>query len=326
MSRSAQLHVSHRPRRWRRALVLATAIATLSPLAAIAGTSAASAATITACPTNSTDLAAMTDASWSAKADLHSMYSAEGTVLGSYASGKNSIVRRGTGASTYYSNGYFGQGIGVALVDTGVAPGIAGLTNGNVVQGIDLSFDSQAGFAVSPGVANLQLPHNDAYGHGTHLAGIIAGSDAASPNRIVPAGTPTTYSGWNDPTQFTGMAPLSHVVDVRVGDSQGAVDVTQVIAAIDWVVKHRNDPGMNIRVLNLSYGLQANDEQKVDALSYAVDQAWKAGIVVVAADGNGGLAVQSAYNPGVTSPGYNNDIITVGPYDPATMLVPAFSS
>ena len=77
-------------------------------------------------------------------------------------------------------------------------------------------------------------------------------------------------------------------MNVKVGAHDGAVDVSQVIAAIDWVVQHRNDNGLNIRVINLSYGTNSTQPYQVDPLAYAVEQAWKAGIVVVAAAGNSG--------------------------------------
>ena len=74
--------------------------------------------------------------------------------------------------------------------------------------------------------------------------------------------------------------------------ADGGVDVTQVIAAIDWVVQHAHDPGMNIRVINLSYGTNSTQPYASDPLAYAVEQAWKHGIVVVAAAGNTGYQGQ----------------------------------
>src|SRR4051795_633046 len=81
---------------------------------------------------------------------------------------KGSLYNIGTvvGAQELYAAGFTGKDVGVALIDTGVAP-VAGLTSGNVVNGPDLSFDSQ-----NPGTA-----YTDGFGHGTHLAGIIAGRD-----------------------------------------------------------------------------------------------------------------------------------------------------
>jgi serine protease AprX len=134
------------------------------------------------------------------------------------------------GAHASYSAGYTGKGIGVALIDTGVSP-VPGLTSGNVVHGPDLSFDSQ----------QADFAHLDAYGHGTHLASIIAGRDAV--------GTAKSYTS---AARFNGIAPDATLVNVKVGASDGAVDVSQVIAGIDWVVQHAGDN--HTRVINLSYG------------------------------------------------------------------------
>jgi serine protease AprX len=171
-----------------------------------------------------------------------------------------------------------GKGIGVALIDSGIVP-VKGLnTSGKVVQGPDLSFESQS--------SNLR--HLDTYGHGTHMAGIIAGRD------------PEVSDGnENDSKYFVGVAPGAHIVNLKVAAADGAVDVSQVIAAIDWVVAHRNDPGLNIRVLNLSYGTNSTQDPRLDPLSYAAEVAWRKGIVVVAAGGNDGLGTQRLLNPAV---------------------------
>ena len=87
---------------------------------------------------------------------------------------------------------------------------------------------------------------------------------------------------------YRGMAPDARIVSLKVGAADGAVDVSQVIAAIDWVVQHAHDPGFNIRVINLSYGTNSPQAYGVDPLAYAAEQAWKRGIVVVAAGGNYG--------------------------------------
>ncbi|HET9728957.1 MAG TPA: S8 family serine peptidase [Acidimicrobiia bacterium] len=209
------------------------------------------------------------------------------------------------GADIFYKNGIFGQyryggPVDIALIDSGVNP-MPGLNTGNVVQGPDLSFESQ-----SPNLA-----HFDSLGHGTMLASLMVGRDAANPTLS------DTQTAWG----LTGIAPKARVVSVKVADSQGAVDVTQVIAAIDWVVAHAHDPasasnptGFNIRVINLSYGVVANDPWQADALSFAVEMAWRSGITVIAASGNGGAATYR-FSPGLTSPAYNNDIIAVGSYD-----------
>jgi serine protease AprX len=194
------------------------------------------------------------------------------------------------GAHDAYQRGLTGKGVGVALIDTGVAP-VPGLTSGNVVNGPDLSFDSQA-----PGLAHL-----DGYGHGTHLASIIAGRDVA--------GTPSSYL---DPSRFDGVAPDATLVNVKVGAADGAVDVSQVIAGIDWVVEHSHDNGLNIRVINLAYGTDSTQAASVDPLAYAVENAWRHGIVVVVAGGNDGESSKT-----LADPAYDPHVIAVGAMDDA---------
>ena len=87
-----------------------------------------------------------------------------------------------------------------------------------------------------------------------------------------------------------------------------------MIAAIDWVVQHKNDNGLNIRVLNLSYGTNSTQSSDVDPLSFAVEQAWDNGIVVVAAAGNSGYQVGGGA-PGIANPAYNPFVIAVGGSD-----------
>ena len=197
------------------------------------------------------------------------------------------------GALDAYRAGYTGKGVGVALIDTGVTQ-VRGLDTGNVVNGPDLSFDSQ-----DPATA-----HVDGFGHGTHLASIIAGRDAV--------GTAASYT---DPGRFNGIAPDANLVNVKVGASNGDVDVSQVIAAIDWVVQHRKDEALNIRVINLSYGTDSVQDSQVDPLAFAVENAWKNGIVVVAAGGNEGDTTTNLANP-ASDP----HVLAVGAMDSAGTL------
>src|SRR5207248_7363692 len=102
--------------------------------------------------------------------------------------------------------------------------------------------------------------------------------------------------------------PDARRVSIKVADGNGMTDVSQVIAAIDWVVQHRNDNGMNIRILNLSYGTDSGQPYGVDPLAYAAEQAWKHGIFVVAAAGNTGFAK----NGSMTDPAYDPMLMAVG--------------
>ena len=100
-------------------------------------------------------------------------------------------------------------------------------------------------------------------------------------------------------------------MNVKVGAADGATDVSQVIAGIDWVVQHRNDNGMNIKVLNLSFGTLSNQAYTVDPLAYAAEVAWTHGVMVVAAAGNDGATAHQ-----LADPAYDPRILAVGAYDP----------
>ena len=84
-------------------------------------------------------------------------------------------------------------------------------------------------------------------------------------------------------------------------------DISQVITAIDWVVQHRDDDGLNIRVLNLSFGTDGAQDYLLDPLTYAVDVAWRKGIVVVVAAGNRGPEATRLNNPA-----YDPRVLAVG--------------
>ena len=198
-------------------------------------------------------------------------------------------VTQAIGARKLWEQGYTGSGVDVALIDSGVVP-VRGLRQpGKVIYGPDLSWESRA----------KNLRHLDTYGHGTHMAGLITGREG-------PAGA--AYHS-NTHNHF-GVAPDSRLISIKVADARGLTDVTQVIAAIDWVIAHRNDAGMNIRVLSLSFGTDGTQTYLLDPLSFAVERAWKKGIVVVAAAGNTGFGDLSLNNPA-----FNPFVIAVGATD-----------
>ncbi|MDP3714406.1 MAG: S8 family serine peptidase [Mycobacteriales bacterium] len=166
-----------------------------------------------------------------------------------------------------------GAGIGVALIDSGVAR-VKGLDRSRIVQGPDLSFESQSD----------ELRHRDTFGHGTHLAGIAVGRE--------------------------GIAPGARLVSLKVANAHGAADVSQVLAAVDWVVEHRDDPTYGARVLNLSFGTDATQSYLADPLAFAVEQAWRKGVVVVTSAGNRG-----AGDGRMTNPATDPFVIAVGAAD-----------
>jgi serine protease AprX len=196
------------------------------------------------------------------------------------------IANQVTGASTMWDAGYTGQGIDVAVIDSGVVP-VKGLDDpGKVVYGPDLTLET-----------NGSAKQKDTYGHGTHMSGIIAGRD--------PEAKGNKKSG--DASNFVGMAPDARIVSVKVADAKGQTDVSQAIAAIDWVVQNRNKNGLNIRVLNMSFGTDGVQDYVLDPLAFAAEQAWHKGIVVVVAVGNEGFGTGKVNNPA-----YDPYLIAVG--------------
>jgi serine protease AprX len=189
-------------------------------------------------------------------------------------------VTAGDGAQAWWNVGYTGKGVDVALIDTGASP-VSALNGANkILNGPDLSLESQ----------NPSFRYLDTNGHGTFMAGLIGGNDG-------------------QPGGYRGVAPDSRILSVKVADADGGVDVSQVIAAIDWVVQHRYDNGMNIRVINLSYGTDSLQPYTVDPLAFAVEQAWKSGIVVVTAVGNTGIGT------GLADPASDPWLVSVGAAD-----------
>jgi serine protease AprX len=100
----------------------------------------------------------------------------------------------------------------------------------------------------------------------------------------------------------------------------GAADVSQIIAAIDWVLQNKTTGGLNIRVLNLSFGTNTSHPYTIDPLCHAVEAAWRKGITVVAATGNAGYYMAPG-GAGLTSPARDPYVISVGATDTKKTIV-----
>ena len=168
-------------------------------------------------------------------------------------------------ADKVWQQGITGGGVTVAILDSGVA------ADADLVQP-----DNR--LLASVNFADERLT-SDPGGHGTHIAGIVAGNG--------------TRSGG----QFTGIAPQANIVDVRVLGNTGSGRISSVVRGIEWVLAHR--AAHNIRVINLSFGAPANLSYRADPMSAAVEIAWRRGLVVVAASGNGGPARDTVLTPGI---------------------------
>jgi serine protease AprX len=191
------------------------------------------------------------------------------------------------GAQTAFSYGWKGAGIGVAIIDSGI------------VAGKDLQTGSVSRIVYSQSFVPKVTSTVDQYGHGTHVAGIVAGNGAAS------TGIPYFKT-------FRGVAPSANLINLRVLDANGAGTDSTVIAAINAAVQLKSK--YNIRVINLSLGRSVWESYSLDPLCQAVEKAWNAGIVVVVAAGNQGRN-QTLGTDGyatITAPGNDPLVITVG--------------
>jgi serine protease AprX len=183
----------------------------------------------------------------------------------------NQVFRQATGATQLAAAGITGAGVTVAVVDTGIDP----LPDfaGRLVGGVDLTGENN--------------PFQDDYGHGTFVAGLIAGNGASSDG------------------EYVGEAPGANLVSIKVAGASGISHVSTVIAGIGWAVD--NAALYGIRVMNLSLGQLPWGPSELNPLDQAVEAAWNAGIAVVASAGNGGP------NEGtIVAPGDDPLVITVG--------------
>jgi serine protease AprX len=174
--------------------------------------------------------------------------------------------------------GVTGRGVGVAILDSGIAPhpDLAG----RIVASVDFTVGT-GGSLVAPA---------DPGGHGTHVAGLVAGDGTAS-------------SG-----AYAGAAPGANLVDVRVIGPSGTANASTVIAGMQWILAHRSD--YNIRVVNISAGAPVTYSYRYDPLATAVEVLVFAGITVVVSAGNEGPKRST-----ITRPGNDPYVITVGGID-----------
>ena len=193
-------------------------------------------------------------------------------------------------ARELWEAGYTGAGVNVAVIDTGIAPVESLLGEGKVVAAVDFTAETSA-----PSDAFV-----DANGHGTFIAGIIAGAE--------PGADPATAA--EHPQWFLGVAPDSGIVSVKVDDGFDGADPADVISGINWVVDHADE--LDIGVINLSLNSGIGGQYQTDPFAAAVERAWNAGIVVVAAAGNDGVE-----SGGLASPAHDPYVIAVAGADVA---------
>jgi serine protease AprX len=205
------------------------------------------------------------------------------------------------GATALQAAGLTGKGVGVAVIDSGI--------DGDLPDFKAADGSSRVTNVISnPGATRA----GDEVGHGTHVAGIIAGNSNNRADGLKGA--------------HMGIAPDADLVAIKTADDQGRSTVLDVINALQFVVEHKDD--LNIQVVNLSVSSDTPDSYKTDPLDAAVEFAWHSGVVVVAAVGNRGDAADAVNY----APGNDPFVISVGATDengtanPSDDVVADFSS
>lgn len=175
-----------------------------------------------------------------------------------------------------HEEGFMGKGVGIAVLDTGICQ--------------HPDFDRRI-VAFKDIIGNKISLYDDS-GHGTHVSGISGGS------------------GFSMDQLYSGIAPLSNIISVKVLDHRGNGSIQDVLKGLEWIIANRRK--YNIRIINISVGMASRkgEEEKSKILLEGVDYAWDLGFVVVTAAGNNGPKSYS-----ITTPGVSKSVITVGSYD-----------
>lgn len=181
--------------------------------------------------------------------------------------------------------GIFGEGIGIAVLDTGVYPHP------------DLCKKTCCIAAFSDFVYGRPYPYDDA-NHGTHICGIIASR------------------GKDSQGHFRGIAPASQIVAAKILDRKGNGKIPAALASFQWILKNREL--YNIRIVNISVGMPVEDPtDEFSPFMTAVNELWDAGLVVIAAAGNNG-----PHGKTITAPGISRKVITVGSCEDPVSPIP----
>lgn len=177
-----------------------------------------------------------------------------------------------------HNKGYFGRGVGVAIVDTGIGLHKDFTEGGNRVT------------AFKDFINGRNEPYDD-NGHGTHVAGIIGGN------------------GYSSKGKYIGIAPACNFIAIKVLDHRGDGNISDVLAGLQWIIDNRKK--YNIRVVNISVGTSAKDSLDENSLLVqGVNAVWDSGVIVVVAAGNNGPGPMS-----ISTPGISRKVITVGSSD-----------
>jgi len=193
-----------------------------------------------------------------------------------------------------------GDKIGIAVIDSGLEKS-SDLSGGRADRFFDFTLDGRA-----------EHPYDD-YGHGTHVATLIAGKGKDSERDVE-----RMEHGKLQKTKvalYQGVAPKARVVSLKVLDANGAGYTSAVLSALEFVIENRDK--LEIDIINLSLGHPIYESPETDPLVRAVEDATRAGIVVIAAAGNYGFNQETGLSgyAGIASPGNAPSAITIGALD-----------
>ncbi len=200
-----------------------------------------------------------------------------GSLLSPHRSSVISDLKQSLGLDNTFS----GINTTIAVVDSGIAPNV------------DFGSRIVAQYVFSRGRQYYTPPYDD-YGHGTHVAGLIAASGTTSNNK------------------YAGIASGAKLLSLKVLDAKGSGKTSDVINAVEFAIA--NKARFGISIINLSLGHPIYESAVTDPLVQAIEAAVRAGIIVVVASGNYGynpVTGQTGY-AGIASPGNAPSAITVG--------------
>jgi serine protease AprX len=219
------------------------------------------------------------------------------SVSGSFSSTGRSSVESSHLSTTYpFDTGATNAWAGKAgAADTG-----AGVTVAVLDSGVDLSHPDLKGHVIAVNVNKSASGPSDGYGHGTHVAGVIVGQDAAG--------------------QYVGIAPRANLVSVKLSDDAGVTYESDVLRGLQWVSQHRTN--YNIRAVNLSLSASVPQSYATSPIDAAVENLWHQGVTVVASAGNLGAGEDAVWY----APGNDPLVITVGCLDDNQTVAPGDDS
>ena len=206
---------------------------------------------------------------------LHSMCDPKLIYKNTNITAQINTAKKTVNADFVNRNGYTGKNINICLLDTGIS---------NLK---DFIYPKNRIIFFKDFINNKEQPYDD-NGHGTHVAGIIAGN------------------GFMSNKKYSGIAPDANIICLKILDSEGKGNSADVLAGLQWIAD--NQKKFDIKIVNLSVG--AKDDGSDDPLINAVEKLWDSGVSVVIAAGNNGPEKSS-----VTSPGTSKKVITVGASD-----------